>query len=71
MVGLPAALSVFQLRSAPTEMPSLALQKITPTSAARSAQATSPAKSKKPGQSRTLILQPPKFTGAMPVEMVI
>ena len=64
-------LRYFQQRSAPTAMPSFAVQKIMPASAARMAQRASPAKSKKPGQSRMLILQPPKLTGAMLVEIVI
>ena len=71
MQGMLAFLRYFQLRSAPTAMPSFAVQKIMPASTARRAHITSPAKSKKPGQSSTLILQPPKLTGATLVEIVI
>jgi len=67
---LPAALSSFQLRSAPTERPSFAVQKMMPASTARSAAATSPAKSWKPGQSITLIFLPPKEMGAIAAEIV-
>jgi len=61
----------FQAFSAPTLMPDLAEQTMMAASAAWRASMTSPAKSKAPGASRTLILQPLYSTGTTEVEMEI
>ena len=61
----------FQTFSNPTEMPSLAEQTMMAASAARRASITSPVKSKAPGVSSRLILQPLYSRGATAVEIEI
>ena len=61
--------SIFQARSAPTLRPSFAPQTSTAHSAARIPERTSPAKSKLPGVSSTLIFTFLYFTGATAREM--
>ena len=63
--------SIFQVRSIPTDRPSLALPTMTAHSAARIAHTASPEKSKLPGASMTLIFLPLYCTGAKAREMDI
>ena len=71
MQGLFWLLRYFQQRSAPTLSPSLEAHTSTPTSAARTPDCISPAKSKLPGVSITLIFTPLYITGVMAREMEI
>ena len=71
MQGFFCSRRYFQQRSAPTLSPSLDAQTSTPTSAARTPDCISPAKSKLPGVSSTLILTPWYMTGAIAREMEI
>ncbi len=71
MQGFFCSLRYFQPRSAPTLRPSLEAHTSTPTSAARTPDCISPAKSKLPGASRTLIFTPLYITGVMAREMEI
>ena len=69
--GISRSSQYFQAFSRPTLMPSLAEQTMIAASATVRASITSPAKSKAPGVSRILILQPLYSKGATEVEMEI
>ena len=71
MRGSLRSSSCRQARSVPTDSPPLAAHTSTPASATDRHSATSPAKSKLPGASSTLILQPLYSTGATAAEMEI
>ena len=69
--GMFRSSQYFHAFSRPTDRPSLAEQTMMAASAARRASMASPAKSKPPGVSSTLILQPLNSTGATDREMEI
>ena len=69
--GMFRSSQYFHAFSRPTDTPSLAEQTMMAASAARRASITSPAKSKAPGVSSTLMRHPLYSSGATAVEMEI